>query len=236
MPTQHIIHFTADDLQLTGTLHLPDGAPHPPFVIGCHGLLANRNSPKQIALADALNRLGIAYFRFDHRGCGDSQGRFDPGSLLETRCSDLYHAIQTIESHPRTGRLASLFGSSFGGTVILATAAQTPIPRLATWAAPITSSAIRKQTIQEIQTTNALSTRQTVTYTFDITPQLPKISHILVMHGDRDEIVPLSHAEQIYQNAQHPKEIRIHQGSDHRMTNPTHQKDFLTQCVQWFTQ
>ncbi|MBR9980379.1 MAG: damage-inducible protein CinA, partial [Desulfatitalea sp.] len=60
----------SDGHRLTGTLHLPD-VERPPVVIGCHGLLADRRSPKQIALASALGRLGIAYLRFDHRGCGD---------------------------------------------------------------------------------------------------------------------------------------------------------------------
>ena len=235
MPTQRDIHFTADSIQLTGTLHLPD-TPQPPFVIGCHGLLANRNSPKQIALAQALNQLGIAYFRFDHRGCGDSQGQFETDNLLENRCSDLYHAIQTMQSHPQTGKLAGLFGSSFGGTVILATAAKTPIPRIATYAAPITSSAIKKQTIKEIQTSNSLPTHQTPTYAFDITNQLHKIRNILIMHGDQDEIVPLSQAKTIYEYAHKPKQLIIQKNGDHRMTNPTHQKNFIQTCPQWFTQ
>ena len=60
-----------------------------PLVVGCHGLLSDRRSPKQTALAGACQRQGMAYFRFDHRGCGESEGRLEEHTTLEARCSDL---------------------------------------------------------------------------------------------------------------------------------------------------
>ena len=44
------ITFSCDDFELKASLHLPPVG-RPPVVIGCHGLLSDRNSPKQIALA-----------------------------------------------------------------------------------------------------------------------------------------------------------------------------------------
>lgn len=76
------IQFAADGFRLKGTLHLP-AADNPPVVIGCHGLLSDRSSPKQIALAEACNALGLAFFRFDHRGCGESTGRLEAVTSLE---------------------------------------------------------------------------------------------------------------------------------------------------------
>ena len=73
---QENISFNSDSLKLKGVLHLPDDG-QPPVVIGSHGLYSSGSSPKQIALAEQCNRLGIAYFRFDHRGCGSSQGEFE---------------------------------------------------------------------------------------------------------------------------------------------------------------
>ena len=233
MPAQQIIHFKADNIKLTGTLHLPD-AKHPPFVIGCHGLLADRSSPKQIALAKALNQIGIAYFRFDHRGCGDSQGEFDTQNLLTSRCSDLYHAIHTMESHSSLGGFAGLFGSSFGGTVVIATAAQTKVPLLATYAAPVSSRSIKKPSANEIQGKAPIVHTTPALYEFDISTILSKVSNILVMHGEKDEIVPVEHANQIYLNSNEIKMLVIHEGGDHRMTHSIHQKDFLKKCLNWF--
>jgi len=233
MPTQQIIRFIADGIPLIGTLHLPDTM-HPPFVIGCHGLLADRSSPKQIALAEALNQIGIAYFRFDHQGCGESQGRLSNRNLLSSRCSDLHHAIDAMQRHGALGEFGGLFGSSFGGTVVLATAAQRKVPLLATYAAPISSRSIKRPSARDIQSNTPVGAGAADTYDFDITPHLPALHHILILHGDRDEIVPVEHARQIHQMAGEPKKLVIHRGGDHRMTHPVHQKDFLEQCLAWF--
>ena len=127
MNTQHRIKFSSDEFRLVGTLHMPP-AVSPKVVIGCHGLLANRQSPKQISLAEACNRKGLAYFRFDHRGCGDSEGEFSAVTSLDARCRDLQWAIATIEANADTGPIACLFGSSFGGSVVLAHASSIVVP------------------------------------------------------------------------------------------------------------
>ncbi|MCJ8503043.1 alpha/beta hydrolase [Desulfatitalea alkaliphila] len=269
-PNSHTIHFKSDGHRLTGTLHLPD-VDRPPVVIGCHGLLADRRSPKQIALANALGRLGIAYLRFDHRGCGDSQGHLAAEHLLDDRCRDLYHAMQTLQTlaipsahetdnptsdqgaatgqHPPADRhtttldtppapttlgpLIALFGSSFGGTVIMATAAVHPVPCLITYAAPIQSRAIEAAAAEQLKSHAPQNLQQVARLSFDITPLLPALHHILVIHGDQDEIVPPSHARRIHQLAQPPKQLILQPGGDHRMTDAHHQARFLESCTAW---
>ena len=67
------LSFSSDGFRLSGTLHLP-GMPLPPIVVGSHGLLSSGSSPKQIELARQCSENGMAFFRFDHRGCGHSDG------------------------------------------------------------------------------------------------------------------------------------------------------------------
>jgi predicted alpha/beta-hydrolase family hydrolase len=74
------IKFFADGFELKGTLHMPAGG-RPPVVIGCHGLYSSQESPKQIALAAACTAMGIAYFRFDHRGCRSQPGGISTGNV-----------------------------------------------------------------------------------------------------------------------------------------------------------
>ena len=130
------VDFTADRFNLRGTLHLPE-VPSPPVVIGCHGLLSDRSSPKQIALAEACNALGLAFFRFDHRGCGESAGRLEAVTSLEGRASDLLHAIRLLESRPGLGKRIGLFGSSMGGAVCLRVAGERQVAAVVTFAAPV---------------------------------------------------------------------------------------------------
>lgn len=232
MPTQQTIYFDADGYQLAGTLHLPD-IPEPPVVIGCHGLLANRNSQKQIALATACNQFGIAYFRFDHRGCGDSQGEFSNVTSLDARRQDLYHAVKTMQHHSDVGPLVTLFGSSFGGTVVLAHAAKHPSPGLITYAAPVNSTAIHHANIRDNNGAPPPSVLLTDALAFDIAPKLSLISNILICHSQGDETVPVGHAHHIYRMATSPKKIHVFEKGDHRMSNHRHQQQFETLFLQW---
>ena len=232
MASEHIITFTSGSYQLVGTLHLPEQAPAP-VVIGCHGLIANRQSPKQIALAQALNADGIAYFRFDHQGCGDSQGEFAIGADLGRRCRDLKSAADRMAHHPSIDRLMGLFGSSFGGTVVLSFSQRAPGLRLVTYAAPIISTGLGVSHIAE-QLTPEQRTGLNQSWHFDIRPGLPGQHNIFVVHARGDAIVPPSHGLEIYNQARHPKQLELQNGGDHPMSDPDLQQRFLEQSTAWF--
>ena len=124
---------------LKGYLHLPP-VTNPPFVIGCHGLFSDKNSPKQIELAKHCNRLNMAYFRFDHRGCGESKASFEAVTSLDGRCTDLKAAANMLRTRDDLGDQMGLFGSSMGGSVCLAVAGDLAAHAVVTWAAPIRSA------------------------------------------------------------------------------------------------
>lgn len=225
------ISFEVDGLKLRGVLHLPDGK-RPPVVIGSHGLYSSGSSPKQIALAEQCNRLGIAYFRFDHRGCGDSQGEFDRVTSLAARCRDLMAAAGTLNNRSDTGGCRGLFGSSMGGTVCLNAASRVAADAVVTFAAPIRSNLTGNQS--EMSGSHIFldaAKRQ-----FDITEGLSKICNILIFHGEADDIVPVSHAREIYQLARNPKKIIIQKQGDHPMSNKQHQQEFVREAALWFKQ
>lgn len=233
MPNPISITFKADGLSLVGSLHLPD-AENAPFIIGCHGLLANRNSPKQIDLAHTCNRNGLAYFRFDHRGCGDSQGEFMEVTTLEARCRDLDSAVKTMTAHPVVGPMAGLFGSSFGGTVVLAYACNHDVPKLMTYAAPLNSHEIQHDSIRDSSGRMHPAARLPRNLAFDLEPSLQSVRNICVVHSRNDETVPVAHARRIYGRAGEPKLLHIFKGGDHRMSDPDHQQLFRDLFIQWF--
>ena len=227
------LHFNADGLRLTGTLHLP-ATRQPPVVIGCHGLLSNRQSPKQIALADACNRNGMAYFRFDHRGCGDSQGEFEEVTSLEARCKDLFSAIKTIKSRGDTGDRIGLFGSSMGGTVCLSVAGQMKLSPIVTVAAPIRSRILKELPLEidgSLKEPIFLDARQTH---FDISAFLSDVSNLLIFHGEADTVVPIDHARELYNMAGSPRKLIVQKQGDHPMSDKSHQKEFIRMATGWF--
>jgi alpha-beta hydrolase superfamily lysophospholipase len=229
------VRFFSDGFELKGYLHLPSSH-RPPVVIGSHGLYSSSSSPKQIALADQCNRLGIAYFRFDHRGCGRSAGKFEQVTSLEARCRDLIDAVGVISCRTDIANRFGLFGSSMGGSVCLSVANELGANTLVTFAAPIRSRTLEKGlTISKTSDslTNFLDIRKR---RFDITNRLPEISNILIIHGEADEVVPVSHAEEIHNLVKPPKKLIKQKQGDHPMSNKAHQKVFIREASLWIKQ
>lgn len=227
------INFLSGGFRLHGVLHLPS-ADNPPLLIGSHGLESSGDSPKQRALAEKCNKAGIAFFRFDHRGCGRSEGNFQEVTSLESRCEDLISAYNTMMKIKATSKLTGLFGSSFGGTVCLFAAEFIRPASIVTFAAPVRSSsiaeAIKKTGLSE-KIRHLFHKRN---FQFNISDSLPLIDHILVIHGDCDSIVPASNALEIYKHVSEPKKLLIQKGGDHLMTNPVHQQKFMEETLIWF--
>ncbi len=233
-PTVKEIYFYSDGLRLAGSLHLP-ARKHPPVVIGCHGLYSSRRSPKQIALADGCCKLGIAYLRFDHRGCGDSQGDFERDTSLEARCRDLAAAAAFIRERADMGQCIGLFGSSMGGAVCLNAAGELDIRTLVTFAAPVCSDLGEKNRPPEgLRREPSAIFLDSAKRQFDITPRLAGIANILIVHGQADDVVPVAHAREIYRRAGEPKKLVIQPGGDHPMSDASHQQAFMEAALQWF--
>ena len=229
------ISFSCDGFRLKGTLHLPD-RDEPPIVIGCHGLMADRSSPKQVALANRCARLGIAYFRFDHRGCGESQGSFEKVTTLDARCRDLQAAVRWAREEKRFSDRIGLFGSSMGGTVCLASAGHMNIAAVVTVAAPIRSRTLAENEARRSAHPPTAHFFTTPERQFDIDPVLSGVSHTLMFHGESDEIVPLSHAKEIFSNLKPPKQLIVQKNGDHRMSDPGDQEEFIRLASDWFHQ
>ena len=227
------ITFTSNGFLLKGILHLPKTI-LPPVVIGSHGLLSNSFSPKQIALARECNAHGIAYFRFDHRGCGESDGVFSEITSLNGRRNDLISAVNTIQMREDIGKKLGLFGSSMGGTVCISVADVLDIDAWVTYASPVRSSSVTTVLKKSDDAEKIKPLVDQKDLTWDISDQLKHLHHIFILHGDSDKIVSPTNAHEIYTKSSNPKKLIIQKDGDHRMSKKKHQKDFLRQAVNWF--
>lgn len=228
------IAFVSGNYLLKGCLHMP-AVDRPPVVIGSHGLFSDKNSPKQIELAQQCNHSNIAYFRFDHRGCNESKAPFEEVTSLDGRCTDLIAAVNVLKARNDTADRMGLFGSSMGGTVCLASARHAGVDAVITWAAPIRSADIVQNKANSAS--HQMTKDSDIPFKrnpFDIANQLAGIRSILIFHGAADETVPLSHAKEIYERVSQPKKLVVFPQSDHRMSNRAHQKDFVRQATAWF--
>lgn len=230
LPRTQSIRFLADGIRLSGVLHAPACQPQA-VIIGCHGLMADKMSPKQIDLAKRCTAASMAYFRFDHRGCGESGGDFECDTTLGNRIADLKSAFHRVRSELGDAIPVGLFGSSLGGTVCLAAAGEIKPFAIVTLAAPVSSRAIRMppdtpQALRDDVFQHRMS--------FDIAEILARVHHMLVIHGSADETVSVENAHTIHRLAHNPKRLLILEGGDHRITDAALQKTYMHEVLGWF--
>ena len=225
------ITFSADGFLLRGTLHLPKVS-HPPVVIGSHGLISSSKSPKQLELARQCNANNIAYFRFDHRGCGESEGKFQNVTSLKARKNDILSAIKMIQLNPETGNQIGIFGSSMGGAAGLAAASSADVKALVVFAAPLRID--KTIDFDELPAEPAHAVNGKIDLQFDISSNLTGLSNILIFHGDTDQVVSFSNALEIYDKTCEPKKLIRQKNGDHMMSHIAHQKIFIEKTVRWF--
>jgi len=225
------VFFKSEGQKMAGVLHLPDKR-HSPCVIASHGLLSSKESEKYIALGESLSNEGIVMLRFDFRGIGESEGRIEDDTVSR-RIADLGAAIDFMLTRPDLGRRMGLVGSSLGGYVSLFKAARNKeIRALVIWATPfhLDDLGSKKQEEKEPLPGEAFF-RDLPKHT--LLSILPKISNCMVIHGEKDELVPVDQAWEIFQGLNGPKEIHVIEGADHRLTQPNHRRRAMDLTVEW---
>ena len=232
------VEFMSQNRKIVGKLHLPDGE-KPPVVVGSHGLEGSMESAKQSILARILPEMGVAFLRFDHRGCGGSEGDFVTDTSLETRVQDMIHAVDYLWALKKTRRELMLFGSSLGGATCIAAWKHLldlgVEPRGAVvCAAPVDSRTIKIIPMDATPDRPALPLSFfTNNLLFDLSGALPLMHHLLIFHGDNDGVVPVENGRKIYKDSGNPKKIIIHRNGDHLMSEKSHQVEFEREVKLW---
>ncbi len=253
------IQLENEGLKIFGVLHLPDPLPpHPvPAVLICHGLAGNKCGKDRIyvRLATELTKRGIAALRIDFRGCGDSEGELAQMSM-ESHVSDATQALHYLSTHPAIdpNKLA-LFGRSFGGAISILVAQRFKnIRSIILWAPVFDGSQwleswqrlqaqhFSKSEIQQLMSFNgqivgplvfeqlfALKLKDS----FEALKEIP----LLHIHGEKDEVVLIHHAEK-YEFARHhalakTKFIRLPK-SDHSFSVAVEKNQALQLSLEWF--
>lgn len=211
--TEHDVEFTkdSDGITLRGTMLIPDDVEGPlPFVILSHGFNSSRNSCAKLAYAFGKN--GIASVRFDFGGSGASGGKSNKMSVL-TEVDDL----KAIIAYVRSLEIADvdhifLLGNSMGGLVTALTTLEVQDQICAVMmnypALPLADSVraghlmavnFDPNNIPKVLRPDGFAIgRMFVTDIIDLDfyADLDKITvDVLLMHGDQDDMVPISSSD-----------------------------------------
>ena len=233
------VEFTSEGFLLKGVLHLPE-IPDPPIVVGSHGLEGSKDSAKQKVLSELLVKNNIAFFRFDHRGCGNSDGNFIKDTSLEKRTTDFINAVRYVMNSKKTGKDLAVFGVSMGGATCINAWDRLLEMDLNLKGAVLCSALLKSSTVKNLPT-EANENHPTLPLSFfrenllfDITDKAKNLFNVLIFHGDADEVVPVSNAFQIYNLAKEPKRLIIYKDGDHQMTAKKDQIRFEKETIAWF--
>ncbi len=225
------VAFKNEGQWISGMLHVPT-IERPPCVIASHGLLSSKSSEKYIALGEKLSESGIAMLRFDFSGIEESEGRLEDDTISR-RIADLGSAINFMRSRRDLSKRIGLVGSSLGGYVSLFRASmEKGIKAVVIWATPFHLDDLERKEDMEYPPPAEPFFKDLPKHR--LLPILPRISNCLVIHGEKDETVPVDQAWEILHSLGSPKEIHIIEGADHRLTDPDHRKRAVNLTLDWF--
>jgi hypothetical protein len=173
-------------------------------VLLCHGNAGNVGD--RVMHAALLSAAGFDVLLFDYRGYGRSSGR--PCELGTYRDAHAARLALLARSEVDPARVLYL-GESLGGAVALELALEYP-PAGLVLMSTFTSVRDMARRHYPILPSGVVP---------DAYPSLRRVRQLraplLVLHGDRDEIVPLFHAEELFDAAPEPKQLHVIEGVGH---------------------
>ncbi len=230
------ISLKVDGLSLPGEVYFPDSAAPPyPALCLCHGIPSG--APQDPAdsgypgLARRFSAAGVLTLIFNFRGCGGAEGNID--MLGWTR--DLKAALDYLITLKETdfSRLF-LLGSSAGAAVSVYVAATDPrVAGVITFACPaefgfLTNGERAKALVERFRTIGLIkdadfppSLDEWLSGFREVSPIrfVDRISPrpLLLIHGEKDDVVPVEHARRLYQSADEPKRLLLLPDAGHRL-------------------
>lgn len=127
MPTRHTV--TVDSDEVVAVHHEAEESDR--WLFFSHGFVSDKEG-SYVERCERAAAEGYNAVRFDHRGCGESDLSFSEQNL-STRVADLHAVIEQFDPPS-----CVLFGSSFGGKVVLHVAVEEPRVEAVATRAPVT--------------------------------------------------------------------------------------------------
>lgn len=215
------------------------------YALFAHCFTCSKDLKAVTRLSQVLTERGIAVFRFDFTGLGESEGDF-ADTNFSSNLEDLLAAADYMRENLKAPQI--LIGHSLGGTAMLAVTKHIPeVKAVATIGSPSDtqhlgdSLATQAPELKEQDETKInLGGRP-----FKIRRQLldDLASHtlreqianlgrpLLVMHSPVDETVDIDHARRIYETAKHPKSFVSLDDADHLLLRDARDASYVGEVL-----
>lgn len=249
------------NIAVPALLRIPDNNSRYPAVLLCHGTGSDKNEVGGMfeSLAQMLEAAGIASIRMDFADCGERRGKGELQSFLG-EVSDVECCYSYLASHPSVDheRIAIL-GFSQGGRVMAEFLGRHPNLRCAvSWSGTCHKGEgiyagwfeeYYEQVCKNGSVGVPLAWREDIHFSVDWFDELKNTdpmscleqykAPVLALSGDRDELVPCVHAQEIADAGRNPfSKACIIPGADHTFNILSGERNtcnlVLNQTLDWF--
>ncbi|HIJ56583.1 MAG TPA: alpha/beta fold hydrolase [Deltaproteobacteria bacterium] len=230
MPYENLSFNSVSGEKLSARLDFPESDPVA-YALFAHCFTCTKNFKAVDNISRSLADEGIAVFRFDFTGLGESEGDFAETSF-SSNVDDLIAATRFMDAHYESP--AVLIGHSLGGAAIIQAASKIPSAvAVATIGAPadpghlthlneykqqieIEGEAevsiagrrfkIRRQFLEDLEDTNMEAAIRNLNRA------------LIIFHSPLDDVVGVENAAKIFQTARHPKSFISLDRADHLLS------------------
>lgn len=222
--------------KICGVLSNPTSGLSAPVIILCHGFTTSKDSSTNTRLETIFNNHGIATFRFDFFGHGESEGDFENITISEA-VDDILNAIKYLKD--KGFSKLGLVGSSFGGMSSIMTASKTNDLFVLVLKSPVSDYYevdTKRKTKKELEEwkdkgfvihKNSKGEEKRLNYSFfddfknkNAYEAAKKIKiPTLIVHGDEDKTVPIEQSKKTADIVENCK-LEIITGADHKYSKP----------------
>ena len=234
--------------RLAGTLHQPDRLPVGAVVAG-HCFTCSRHTGVLRQICKRLCAAGFMALRFDFSGNGQSQGTFEQ-STWSKQILEMESAIALAQE--KGAAWIGLAGHSLGAAIALLVAqrqaAVSAVCRVAGRVSAtrplhfLTSS--QQERLAQTGQVDFISRGRQLSLNRDFFDDADRHDLLaatrtlerpmLVVHGDRDEVIPVSEAELAKATNPGRVELVIVPGGDHMLAQAEHQQQVARTVTEWF--
>jgi putative redox protein len=246
---EHRVDFqNARGERLAGTLHAPEGDTKGGVVLG-HCFTCTRHTGVLRDIAKALAAEGMYALRFDFSGNGQSEGAFVE-STYSKQISEMKTAISMLKGYGPV-RIGAA-GHSLGAAVAVLTASRSEdIAAVCALAGRMSGLTPRdflsREQQRELDQTGKVHFKSrgralrlddaffADAGRFDLPAAIRSLSvPVMIIHGDRDEIVPVAEAHHAHRIKPDGVELTLVSGADHMFSAAGQRKETAGQVARWF--
>lgn len=213
---------------LAGVLHLPKKKTTKCVVL-CHGFTGTKEHWR--SFGHAFEAAGIAAFRFDFTGSGESEGNFaKTGYAVEV--ADLESAIDLMGK--KGFKAIGVMGHSFGGGVVVLASAMDKRIKAVIATAPTVfpkGEMLAKYAKNAANVTMDESFFEDVKEVDIISAAKKRAVPLFIITGTADDVVPCEESKELFEAAKEPKELKLIGGADHDFAG--HGEELVETAVTW---